>query len=89
MTPQETEQDLTVNVWGSPAEAWVSSSLPWGWGTGGSIPGRDILAQVLFEVTESLLYKFIDSRTGSHQVKQLVGRENSPTHQQTTGLKFY
>ena len=89
MTPQETEQDLTVNVWGSPAEAWVSSSLPWGWGTGGSTPGRDVLAQVLFEVTESLLYKFIDSRTGSHQVKQLVGRENSPTHQQTTGLKFY
>ena len=32
VTPQETEADLPVSVWGSPAEAWVSSGLPWGQG---------------------------------------------------------
>ena len=27
--PQETEPDLTVSIWGSPMETWVSSGLPW------------------------------------------------------------
>ena len=29
-TPQDTEANLPVSVWGSPAEVWVLSGLPWG-----------------------------------------------------------
>ena len=30
VTPQEMEPELPVSIWGSPAEVWVVSSLPWG-----------------------------------------------------------
>ena len=49
--PQETEPDLPVSVWGSPAEAWVSSGLMRGQRHCSSSPGRHVLAQVLLEVT--------------------------------------
>ena len=32
VTPQETEPDLPVSVWESPAEVWVNSELQWGQG---------------------------------------------------------
>ena len=32
VTPQETEPDLPVSVWESPAELWVNSGLLQGWG---------------------------------------------------------
>ena len=32
VTPQETEPDLLLSVWGSPAEVWDGSGLPWGQG---------------------------------------------------------
>ena len=31
-TPQETERDLPVRVWGSPEEGWAGSGLPQQWG---------------------------------------------------------
>lgn len=37
--PQETEPVMSDCLRVS-AEAWVSSDLPWGWGTGSSCPGR-------------------------------------------------
>ena len=39
---QKTKPDLPVSVWGSPAETWVSSSLPQGRGTDSSSPGRRV-----------------------------------------------
>ena len=38
--PQETEPDLPLSVWMFPAEAWVRSDLPQGWGSGCSRFGR-------------------------------------------------
>ena len=32
VSPQETDPDLPVSVWESPAEAWVSGGLLQGWG---------------------------------------------------------
>ena len=32
MTPHETEPDMPVSVWESPAEVWVNSGLLWGQG---------------------------------------------------------
>ena len=50
VAPPETE-NLPVSVWGSPAEAWVSSGLMRGQRHCSSSPGRHVLAQVLLEVT--------------------------------------
>ena len=32
VTPQETEPDLPMSAWESPAKVWVNSGLPWGQG---------------------------------------------------------
>ena len=32
VTPQETDPDLPVSVWESPAEVWISGGLLQGWG---------------------------------------------------------
>ena len=40
VTPQETEPDLPVSVWESPAEAWVNSGLLLVRSTDSSSPGR-------------------------------------------------
>ena len=57
VTPQEMEPELPVSIWGSPAEMWVVSSLPWAqvywqqqsWEI-------QVLAYVLLEVTIAPLY---------------------------------
>ena len=53
-------------------------------GTGSSSSGKCPLVWALLEDIISSTLEAVDSRA-----KQLTGREHSPTHQQTIGLKFY
>ena len=57
--------------------------------TGSRSSGKYPFAWALPESTISPTKEPIPSRTGSPQAKQPTGREFSPTHQQTSRLKFY
>ena len=57
--------------------------------TGSRSSGKYSLAWALPESAISPTKEPIGSSAGSPQAKQPTGRELSPTHQQTSGLKFY
>ena len=84
VTPQETEPDLPVSVWGSPLEVGGVGCQRPVTGAGSRSSGRRILAYVLSEVAFSPAIELVDSRTGSPQAKQLTGQEHSCIHQQTS-----
>ena len=71
VTPQETEPDRSVSVWGSPAEVCAGSGPPQAQGTSSSSPGR--CAPVPLEITSSTTWEPGDSKTGSPQAKPLTG----------------
>ena len=90
MTPSETEPDLPASVGVSSAEVGG-----WLWLTTGT---RTLAAEVLGstpwrEPSQSLPLappkSWVGSSAGFPQAKQPTGREHSPTHQQTSRLKFY
>ena len=89
VTPGDTEPDLPASVAGS----LVGGG--WLWLT---VRTRTLAAEVLGstpwrEPSQSLTLappkSQVGSTVGSPQAKQPTGRELSPTHQQTSGLKFY
>ena len=88
-TPRETEPDLLVSAWGSPAEAWAGSAH---WGHGA--PAAAFLGDVSqYKSSWRLLLALPQSLwtpgLGQPQAKHLTGREPSPTQQHTVGFKFY
>ena len=89
VTPQETKPDLPVSDWGSPAELWISSGLPQGQVHWQRSPGSRTVAGALLEVANSPTIGTYQPQDCVSLAKQLTGREHSPTHQQTFGLKFF
>ena len=57
--------------------------------TGSRSSGKYSLAWALPESAISPTKELVGSSAGSPQAKQPTGRKPSPTHQQTSGLKFY
>ena len=88
VTPQ-IEPDLPASVGGSPAEAVVGCGSPWEQGHWQQKFWEVLLGVILPESTISPTKEPVGSSKGSPQAKQPTGRELSPTHQQTSGLKFY
>ena len=88
--PGETEPDLSASVGGSPAEAGGGSVSPWGQGH-----WQQKFWEVLLGVSPPRVCHYphqraqVGSSVGLPQAKQPTGREPSPTHQQSSGLKFY
>ena len=87
VSPQETEPDLPVSVWASPAEAWVGSGppqgeRPWEQQSWEMCVNRSPLGgqQQPYHRICRLQYSVASGPTRS---------ECSPSHQQVTGLKFY
>ena len=79
-------EGLLWRQWGAPGMgALAVAAFVWGWGWGAVCP----LLWALLEVTINPIKEPVVSKAGLLQAKQLTGREHSPTHQQTTGLKFY
>ena len=58
-------------------------------GTGSRSSGKYSSAWALPEAAIIPTKEPVGSSAGSPQAKQLTGTEHSPTHQQTSGLKFY
>ena len=90
VTPGETEPDLPASVAGSPAEAGGGCGSPWGQGH-----WRQKFWEVLLGVSPCRVCHQPHQRphegssVGLPQGKQPTGREPSPTHQQSSRLKFY
>ena len=88
--PRETEPDLPASVGGSPAEAVGGCGSPWGQGH-----WQQQFWEVLLGVSPPRVCHYhkqraqVGSSVGLPQAKQPTGREPSPTHQQSSGLKFY
>ena len=57
--------------------------------TGSSSPEMYMLHKSFLEVECSPTIEPADSKTESSQAEQLTRKEQSPTHQQTIGLKIY
>ena len=75
VTPQETEPDLPMSVWESPAEVWVDSGLPW---------GQAHWLQPSWEGQHAGISSFCGGRHYTYLVwpGQTTGREHSTIHQQ-------
>ena len=84
-----TEPDLPDSVGGSPEEARVAVAHCGDKDTGSRSSGKYSLVGSLLESTISPTKETVGSSDGSPQAKQPTGREPSPTHQQSRGLKFY
>ena len=67
--PTDTEADLPVSVWRSPAEAWVEAACR-----------GDRRCVSFLEVTGGPTIETAHSRPGSPQAKQPTGKEHSTTH---------
>ena len=92
VTTQKTEPDLPTNVGGSPAEAGGGCDSLWGQGHWEQKFWEVLLGVNHPHPPESAISPSeepLGSSPGSPQVKQLTGRELSPTHQPISGLKFY
>ena len=89
MTPKETEPDLPDSAGRSPAEAGGGGGSPWGQGHWQQKFWKVLLGMSAPESDISPTNEPVGSTAGSPQAKQPTGRERSPTHQQTSGLKFY
>ena len=81
ITSQETEPDLPMSVWESPAEVWVDSALLWGQG---HWLQQSCNLCWLKSFGGGCLYPY-----NSLALCQTTGREHSSTHQQKIGLKTY
>ena len=86
--PQETEPDLPASVGGSLQRQGMAVPHRGDKDTGSRNSGKFPLASALPESAISPAKEPVASRAGSPQAKQPTGREPSPTHQQTRGLKF-
>ena len=84
--PQKTEPDLPLSIWVPPVEVWVSSGLP---------QKQGLWQQQSWEVQYAGISTFEGGLHYCHYPYhslasgQTTGREHSPTHQQTIGLKIY
>ena len=89
VTPGETEPDLPASVGGSPAEAGVAVSHHEDKDTGAEILGSTPWCEPSQSLPLTPPKSWVGSSVGSPQAKQPTGWEPSPTHQQTSRLKFY
>ena len=88
VNPQETEPDLPASVGGSPAEAGGGCGSPQGQGHWQQRLWEVLVGVNPARVTVSPTKGPVGSSAGSSQAKQPPGKELSPTHQETSRLKF-
>ena len=82
-------QTLSASVGGSPAEAGAAMAHRGDEDTGSRNSGKYSFVWSLPESAISPTKGTVSSSVGLPQARQPTGREPSPTHQQTIGLKFY
>ena len=85
VTPQKTEPDFSVRVQELLVEVWVNSGLLQGQDSDCNSLGAQHAGVSAFEGGRH----YCHYPNHSWASGQTTGREHSPTHQQTTGLKFY
>ena len=89
MKPWETEPDLPVSVGGFPTEEGVAVAHHGTRTLAAEVLGSAPWCEPSWSPPLASPWSQVGSSSGSPQDKQRTMRKTSPTHQQTSGLKFY